>query len=106
LRKTRALIEERDIPEGLKPVILRIAQMTLDFAAQNPSSCRVTWVLERSGPMLWSKYFNNLPRGVRCNWHHEAQQNSTASRKTHARSMGLKMRAMNQAWRAFQISVS
>jgi CHASE3 domain sensor protein len=48
----RALIEERDIPEGLKPVILRIAQMTLDFAAQNPSACGVAWVLERSGQML------------------------------------------------------
>jgi signal transduction histidine kinase len=48
----RALIEERDIPEGLKPVILRIAQMTLDFAAQNPSACRVAWLLERSGEML------------------------------------------------------
>jgi hypothetical protein len=48
----RALIEEGDIPEGLKPVILRIAQMTLDFATQNPSACRVAWVLERSGQML------------------------------------------------------
>jgi hypothetical protein len=50
--RPRALIEETDIPEALKPVILRIAQMTLDFAAQNPSACRVTWVLECSGPML------------------------------------------------------
>jgi CHASE3 domain sensor protein len=50
--KPRALIEERDIPEGLKPVILRIAQMTLDFAAQNPSACRVAWLLERSGETL------------------------------------------------------
>jgi hypothetical protein len=50
--KPRTLIEERDIPEGLKPVILRIAQMTLDFAAQNPSACRVAWLLERSGQML------------------------------------------------------
>jgi hypothetical protein len=50
--KPRALIEERDIPDGLKPVILRIAQMTLDFATQNPSACRVAWVLERSGQML------------------------------------------------------
>jgi signal transduction histidine kinase len=52
LIKPRALIEERDIPEGLKPVILRIAQMTLDFAAQNSSTCRVAWLLERSGEML------------------------------------------------------
>jgi hypothetical protein len=50
--KPRALIEERDIPEGLKPVILRIAQMTLDFAAQDFSACRVAWLLERSGEML------------------------------------------------------
>jgi len=48
----RALVEEMDIPEGLKPVILRIAHMTLDFAAQNPSACRVAWLLERSGEML------------------------------------------------------
>jgi signal transduction histidine kinase len=47
-----ALLEERDIPEGLKPVILRIAQMTLDFAEQRPSACRVAWVLERDGPTL------------------------------------------------------
>jgi signal transduction histidine kinase len=52
LIKPRALIEERDIPEGLKPVILRIAQMTLDFAAQDFSACRVAWLLERSGEML------------------------------------------------------
>jgi hypothetical protein len=50
--KPRALIKERDIPEGLKPVILRIAQMTLEFAAQNPSACRVAWILERSNHML------------------------------------------------------
>ena len=50
--KPRALVEERDIPDGLKPVILRIAQMTLDFAAQNPSARRVAWVLERSGQGL------------------------------------------------------
>jgi Putative addiction module component len=29
--------------------------------------------------------FNNLPRGARCNWHHEAQRSSTGSRKTHAK---------------------
>jgi hypothetical protein len=52
LIKPRALIDERDIPEVLKPVILRIAQMTLDFATQNPSACRVAWLLERSGEML------------------------------------------------------
>jgi hypothetical protein len=52
LIKPRTLLEERDIPEGLKPVILRIAQMTLDFAEQTPSACRVAWVLERSGQTL------------------------------------------------------
>lgn len=50
--KPRTRIEESDIPEGLKHVILRIAQMTLDFAAHNPSACRVAWLLERSGEML------------------------------------------------------
>jgi hypothetical protein len=50
--KPRALVEEMDIPEGLKPVILRIAHMTLDFAAQNPSPCRVAWLLERRAGML------------------------------------------------------
>lgn len=50
--KPRALIEEDDIPESLKPVILRIAQMTLDFAAQNLSGRRVTWVLERCDESL------------------------------------------------------
>ena len=29
--------------------------------------------------------FNNLPHGVRCNWHHEAQRSSTGSRKTPAK---------------------
>ena len=52
LIKPRTLVEERDIPESLKPVILRIAQMTLDFAAQNSSACRVGWLLERNGEML------------------------------------------------------
>ncbi len=50
--KPRALLEESDIPEGLKPVILRIAQMTLDFAEQNLSGCRLAWVLERGGQTL------------------------------------------------------
>ena len=48
----RALVNERDIPDGLKPVILRIAQMTLDFAAQDPSARHVAWVLGRSGQEL------------------------------------------------------
>jgi len=28
--------------------------------------------------------FNNLPRGARCNWHHEAQLSTTDSRRTPA----------------------
>jgi hypothetical protein len=48
----RALLEESDIPEGLKPVILRIAHMTLEFAEQNPSACGLAWVLECSGQTL------------------------------------------------------
>jgi hypothetical protein len=50
--KARALLEERDIPEGLKAVILRIAQMTLDYAEQNSSACLLAWVLERGGETL------------------------------------------------------
>jgi hypothetical protein len=50
--KPRALVKENDIPEGLKPVILRIAQMTLDFAEQNLSACRLAWALERLGQTL------------------------------------------------------
>ena len=50
--KPRTRLEESDIPEGLKPVILRIAQMTLDFAEQNLSACRLAWVLERDGQTL------------------------------------------------------
>jgi hypothetical protein len=50
--KPRTLLEERDIPEGLKPVILHIAQMTLEFVEQTPSPCRVAWVLERSRETL------------------------------------------------------
>jgi two-component system NarL family sensor kinase len=52
LIQPRALVQERDIPQGLKPVILRIAQMTLDFAEQNSSPCRVDWLLERHGEVL------------------------------------------------------
>jgi signal transduction histidine kinase len=50
--KPRTRLEESDIPEGLKPVILRIAQMTLDFAEQNLSACRLAWALERVGQTL------------------------------------------------------
>jgi len=50
--KPRTLLEERDIPEGLKPVILRIAHMTVDFAEENPSVGGLAWVLERSGQVL------------------------------------------------------
>jgi hypothetical protein len=50
--KPRILVKESDIPEGLKPVILRIAQMTLGFAEQNLSACRLAWVLERVGHTL------------------------------------------------------
>ena len=50
--KPRVLAKESDIPEALKPVILRIAQMTLGFAEQNLSACRLAWVLERVGETL------------------------------------------------------
>ena len=50
--KPRALLEEGDIPEGLKPVILRIAQMAVDLAEQSPLACRLAWVLERADQTL------------------------------------------------------
>ena len=50
--KPRTLLEEWDIPEGLKPVILRIAQMAVDLAEQSPSACRLDWVLERTDQTL------------------------------------------------------
>jgi hypothetical protein len=50
--RPRALIEETDIPGALKPVILRIAQMTLGFAEQDLSASRLAWVLERVGQTL------------------------------------------------------
>jgi len=50
--RPRALIEETDIPGALKPVILRIAQMTLGFAEQDLSPSRLAWVLERVGQTL------------------------------------------------------
>jgi hypothetical protein len=48
----RTLVDEKEIPAVLKPVILRIAQMTLDFVAQDPAARRVAWVLGRSGQEL------------------------------------------------------
>lgn len=50
--KSRTLLEEGDIPEGLKPVILRIAQMAVDLAEQSPSAARLVWVLERTDQTL------------------------------------------------------
>ncbi|TLY98295.1 MAG: hypothetical protein E6K39_20705 [Gammaproteobacteria bacterium] len=50
--KPRDLLEEGDIPEGLKPVILRIAQMAVDLAEQSPLACRLAWVLERADQTL------------------------------------------------------
>src|SRR4029077_10115743 len=70
--KPRTLLEERDIPKGLKPVILRIAQMTLEFAEQTSSACRVAWVLERSGETL------RLSIDIAVDAHLSPQQSSTS----------------------------
>jgi hypothetical protein len=50
--KSRTLIDECEIPEELKPIILRIARMTVDSAGEDPASCRVLWELSRSGEAL------------------------------------------------------
>jgi len=50
--KSQVLLDECDIPEELKPIILRIARMTVDSAGQSPAASRVLWELARSGDML------------------------------------------------------
>jgi hypothetical protein len=50
--KSHVLVDERDIPEELKPLILRIARMAVDSAGQDPAACRVLWELARSGETL------------------------------------------------------
>jgi len=48
----RVALEEKDIPSPLKPVILGIAQMTLDLAAQEFKTSRVVWALARERKQL------------------------------------------------------
>jgi hypothetical protein len=48
----RILLEEHEIPESLKPAILRIAQMTLDFAEQAQFGSHGDWTLERDDQTL------------------------------------------------------
>jgi hypothetical protein len=43
----RTRLKEADVPEDLKPVILRIARMTLDWADQGPPKRRLAWHLAR-----------------------------------------------------------
>lgn len=50
--KSHVLLDECAIPEELKPIILRIARMTVDSAGQSPAASRVLWELARSGDML------------------------------------------------------
>jgi hypothetical protein len=50
--KSNVLLAECDIPEELKPIILRIARMTVDSADQSPAASRVLWELARSGETL------------------------------------------------------
>jgi hypothetical protein len=50
--KPCALVTEDEIPEGLKLLILHIAQMTVDFAKQAGAPCRLAWGLERHGQTL------------------------------------------------------
>jgi len=50
--KSHALLDECDIPEELKPIILRIARMAVDCAGQNLAASRLLWELARSGETL------------------------------------------------------
>jgi signal transduction histidine kinase len=43
----RARLKEEDVPEELKPVILRIARMTVDWADEGSSTRRLAWHLAR-----------------------------------------------------------
>ena len=49
--KPRVLVDEIDIPEELKPILLRIARMSIDRTGQNPAA-RVLWSLTRSDDTL------------------------------------------------------
>jgi signal transduction histidine kinase len=48
----RTSLVECDVPEELKPTILRLAQMCLEWCAQSRGECRVTWDLRRRGDEL------------------------------------------------------
>jgi signal transduction histidine kinase len=41
----RISLDEEDVPGELKPVILRIARMAMDWAVQQPGTSRLAWVL-------------------------------------------------------------
>ena len=43
----RTRLKEEDVPEELKPVILRIARMTFDWAVQDRATRKLTWDLAR-----------------------------------------------------------
>ncbi len=49
--KPRVLVDEADIPEELKPILLRIARMSIDRTGQAPAA-RVLWNLSRSDDTL------------------------------------------------------
>jgi len=50
--KSHVLLAECDIPEELKPILLRIARMTVDSAEQSPAPSRLLWELALSGATL------------------------------------------------------
>jgi hypothetical protein len=47
--ETHMPASEQDIPVSLKPAILRIAQLSLEWAAQEPAVMKLLWVLARKG---------------------------------------------------------
>lgn len=50
--KPRLLVDECEIPEGLKPVILRIARVMVDATGQSATASCLAWGLERTGQKL------------------------------------------------------
>ena len=49
--KSHVQVDECEIPGELKPIILRIARMTVD-SAESPVASRIAWELARSGNLL------------------------------------------------------
>ncbi len=82
-RKSHALIIVRARP----------VQQVLDFIGGERGTRTLDLGIMSSKSADSLTEFNNLPRGARCIWHHEAQRSSTGSRKSPARITAALMRA-------------